>query len=130
MKRQKEPALTAKEQKRGRTSHGSGVPAHGSANSCDAPSIPKASTSCSRGGSALARLLLRDCLWAELSPQKMQKYCQAALEDGIPEFADIVLLANLGTHGMHSQNVWAELKSKLVPGPISSSLKTLRLLVN
>lgn len=115
MKRQKEPALTAK-QTRCRVAQGEEAPSNHGHNMC--------ATHTGEKKSMLAALLLHDCLWAELSPQKVQRYCEAALQDGMHAYPDLEILAKLGTDGSHPGHVWRDLKN--MPDPLHSSLYTAR----
>ena len=78
------------------------------------------------GYCALTAMLVGEVLWGALSPARAQKYAQAAVASGT-NTGQIKKMARMGTSGMHSRNVWRDLKVHLGPNIFGRALRIVQM---
>ena len=84
----------------------------------------QAAASPSEVPSELARLLVHEWSWGNISTPFVQKIAAAAVKDGM-QHRDIQILGQLGTCGRYPNHMHQELMAKLKPSKVSSALTLL-----
>ena len=76
--------------------------------------------------SSLALGLMKEVMWGFLSPSMAHRIATWGIADGITK-ADLVALSKMGSSGIHTRNVWRDIKTKLKSPEIARAKYSIKL---